>query len=140
MKDTLNKKNEFVVALREHLQSKYQTKHHYTFGEGDFEGREEEGAYCLVRKGSNEPKDISGFCFRKDLCSWAPQSETDMLGEVHNFASGNKNLESALGNGGKSLEIRFDGEKYMVSAYIDEGHAGEISLSFVKSPSFEIAA
>ena len=30
----------------------------------------------------NKPKDISGFCFRKDLCFWSPQNEADILKEV----------------------------------------------------------
>ena len=61
----LSQKNEFVLALRNYLMSKYSTKHHYTLGEGDFEARKIDGAYCLVSRDPTKPKDINGFFLEK---------------------------------------------------------------------------
>lgn len=136
MSEELNQKNDFVLALRDYLMSKYSTEHHYTCGEGDFEGQKVGGAYCLVRRDSNEPKDISGFYFRKDLCSLVPQKELDVLRDVYNFSQDDKNLESVLGEDEKNLTIRFGDDNYLVTSYIDGGYAGEISVHFMELPRF----
>jgi hypothetical protein len=132
----LNQKNEFVLALREHLMSKYSTEHHYTCGEGDFEGQKVGDAYCSVRRDLNEPTDINGFYFRKDLCFQPPQSEADVLKEVSDFFQRDKNLESALEENGKDLKIRFGDKEYLVTSYIDKGYAGEINVHFMELPRF----
>jgi len=136
MPTDLNQKNEFVLALREHLMSKYSTRHHYTEGEGNFESQKIGGAYCLVRRDPKKSRDISGFYFRKDLCPWAPQNSQDVLKDVHNFSQRDKNLESVLDEEGKNLTIKFGNQEYLVTSYIDGGYAGEISVSFMKLPSF----
>jgi len=136
MSEELNQKNEFVLSLREHLMSKYSTKHHYTCGEGDFEGQKIGSAYCLVRRDPNTPRDISGFCFRRDLCSWAPQNASDVLKDVYDFSQREKNLESVLDKQEKKLTITFGNRKYSVTSYIDKGYAGEISVSFMELPLF----
>ena len=136
MPTELNQKNEFVLTLREHLKSRYRTKHQYTCGEGEFEGQKVGNAYCLVRRDPNKPKDISGFYFRKDLCSWAPQNTSDVLKDVHDFSQRDKNIESILGEEGKNLTIKFGNTKYLVTSYIDGGYAGEISVHFIKLPRF----
>jgi len=136
MPKELDRKNEFVLALREYLKSKYHTEHHYTCGERDFEGQKIGGAYYLVRRDSNKPKDISGFYFRKDLCFWEPQNASEVLKDVHDFCHREKNLESVLGKEGKNLTIKFGDNEYLVTSYIDVGYAGEISVSFMKLPRF----
>ena len=136
MPTELNQKNEFALALREHLKSRYRTEHHYTCGEGNFEGQKVGDTYCLVRRDPNKPRDISGFYFRKDLCFWPPQSEADVLREIHDFSSRDENLESVLGEDGKNLRIRFWDKEYLVTSYIDGGYAGEISVHFMELPRF----
>ena len=136
MPTELNQKNEFVLALREHLKSRYGAEHHYTCGEGDFESQRVGDAYCLVCRNPNKPRDINGFYFRKDLCFWPPQSEADVLKEVHDFSSRDENLESILGKDGKNLKIKFDDKEYLVSSYIDKGYAGEISIHLMELPGF----
>ena len=132
----LNQKNKFVLALREYLKSRYKTEYHYTCGEGDFDGQKAGNAYGLVRRDLNKSRDIRGFCFRKDLCYWAPQNEAEVLRDVYNFSQRDKNLESVLDEEGKNLTIKFGNQEYLVTSYIDGGYAGEISVSFMKLPSF----
>ncbi len=136
MPTELTQKNEFVLALREHLKSRYQTEYHHTCGESNFEGQKLGRAYCLVRRDPNKLRDINGFYFRKDLCSWAPQDEAGILRDVHDFSSRDKNLKSVLGKDGKNLKIRFGGKEYLVTSHIDGGYAGEISVQFMESPRF----
>jgi hypothetical protein len=135
----LTKKNEFVLALRDHLQSIYSTEHNYTFGEGDFEGKKIGEGYSLVRRDAKKPKDISGFVFRKDLCAWAPQNESDIIKDVHKFFEKYKNLESVIEEDGKRLSIKFGSTDYIVHTHIDGGYAGEISVYLVNIPFLKIA-
>ncbi len=138
----LNHKNQFVVDLREHLKSKYGTKRDYTFGEGNYEAKKIGNGYHLVRRGFDKQRDISGFCLRKDLCSFPPQNEDRILQEVHDFALTQQKIESilekhdALGKSRKRLTISFWGQKYLVLANISEGYAGEIDVYFMELPDF----
>ena len=136
--EILEQKNDFVVALREHLKSRYQNDNPYTFGEGEFEAQVSEGCYSLVRRDTEKPEDISGFCFRKDLCScsYLFHSIDDVLKEAHNFALGRENVKSRLDKGGEELEIAILGKKYHVRAYVGEGYAGEIGVDFMEAPCF----
>jgi hypothetical protein len=133
----LNVKNNFVISLREHLQSMYGTNRNYTYGEGDFEGKKIGGGYNLVRRDPNVPRDINGFCFRKDMCLNPPWNETEVLKNIHLFASGKKNIESILQSDGRAqLSIKRGKDTYSVTAHIEEGYAGEISIYFMKLPYF----
>ena len=75
----LDSKSEFVLALREHLKREYKTEYHHTCGEGNIEGQKVGDGHYLIRRDPNKPIDISGFYFRKDLCSWTPQNKADVL-------------------------------------------------------------
>ena len=132
----IKSKNKFVLALREYLKSRYKTEYHYTCGEGDFDGQKVGNAYGLVRRDLNKSRDIRGFCFRKDLCCWAPQNEAEVLRDVYNFSQRDKNLESVLDEDGKKLRIRFGDKEYLVTSYIDDGYAGEINVHFIELPDF----
>ena len=137
----LNRKNRFVLDLREHLKSIYRTENHYTYGESDFESKKVGNMFSWVRRDLSKPKDISGFCFRKNLCSRPPQSVLNVLKEIHEFSLRDKNLESVLEKDGGNLEIKFGDKKYLVTSYIDGGYAGEVSVHFAKLPDFsEIVA
>ena len=136
MSSELTQKNEFVLALRKHLKSKYHTKHHYTCGDSDFEGQKIDGSYCLVRRDSNKPRDFSGFYFRKDLCSLAPQNASDVLMDVNDFSERDKNLESVLGEEEQNLTLRFGNKEYRVTSHIGEGYAGDISVNFMELTRF----
>lgn len=134
MSDELIKKNEFVIALRDHLQSKYQTEYNYTSGDGDSKAKIVDGAYCLTNKDPDELKDLSGFCFRKDLCSCPPRKESEILREIHNFSL-EKNLESELDETGNTT-IKLEKNKYLITSYIDGGYAGNINVNIMKLPLF----
>lgn len=133
----IRSKNEFVLELRDYLKSKYKTEQDYICGEGEFEGRRVGNAYCFVRKDPNEPKDISGFYFREDLCYWPPQSEADILRKVHNFSL-SKNLESMFKEGKGYLKIKFGDSEYLVAPHIDDGYVGDIGVYFMELPCFEL--
>ena len=137
-----DQKNEFVLALREHLASTYHTEHHYTSGAGDFAGQTiDGGAYRLAPRDQTKSKDISGFYFRKDLCSWVPQHASDVLRNIYDFSQRDRHLESVFDPEGESLTIRFEHQEYLVTSFIDDGYAGEISVRFMKLPClFEKAA
>ena len=121
----------------------YGTKNHYTSGESDFEagikGDEQSISYVLKRRDPNKSKDISGFCFRKDLCSFPPQNADSILSEVHSFAK-NQGIESVLDKNRylkeekRSLTLNIGRERYGVSTFIDEGYAGEISIDLLQMP------
>jgi len=139
MPNELDQKNNFVLALRDNLKSLYRTESHYTHGEDDFEAQKVGSAYCLVRKDQNKPRDVRGFCFRKDLCYWPPRDEAEILKEVHDFSSRYKNLESVLGKESEHLKIKFGDKEYFVTSHIDGGYAGEISISFTELLRLRIA-
>lgn len=132
----INQKNEFVIALREYLKSKYNTNYHYTCGEDDFESKKIDDAYCLFRRDSDNEKNISGFFFRKDLCSPIPKNASEILKNIYEFSQNKKNIESELRGDGKGMKVKIGDRKYLVNSYIDEGHAGEISVSFMELPGF----
>ena len=132
----LNQKNNFVISLREHLKSIYNTRYHYTFGESDFEYQKIDKGYSLIDRDPNKPRNISGFYFRKDLCSWLPQNATEVLKEIHDFASKDKNLESVLREDKKDLKITFGDKDYLVTSYINNSYAGNIVVWF-RNPYFE---
>jgi hypothetical protein len=136
MHKKLNQKNEFVIALREHLKSRYKTKNHYTCGESDFEAQKKDRAYCLIQRDLNKPKNISGFYFRKDLCHLVPENEAEVLKEVHNFSLKDKNIESVLGEDEKNLTIRFNNKEYLVTSYVGRGYNGDICVNFMEFPNF----
>jgi hypothetical protein len=130
MSKTLTQKNRFVTELRDYLQEKYRTKEVHTYGDEGFESRKTQGAYCLVRTPTNKPSDISGFCFRKDLCSWPPRTEKQLLDDVKDFASRTEGLEAKFEQNRGILKMTFEDTNYLVHPHIDQGHAGEISIYF----------
>ncbi len=87
----------------------------------------------MARWNSNKPKDFSGLYFRKDLCSWPPQSAAEVLKTVCDFSLQYGNLESRLTEE-KNLSVKFGRREYMVIPYIDGGYAGEISIHFMELP------
>ena len=123
-------KNQFVLDLRDYLKRRYVTKHCSTTGEGDYEAKKVNGSYALVRRNPNKPKEFNGFYFRKDLCLWPPQSVEAILEEVGEFSK-SKDLESRLED--DKLRVRVNGSSYLVTPYIDKGHAGEIGVQVVES-------
>ena len=131
----LIQKNKFVCDLRDHLMSIYSTGYHYTYGEEDYKGQKIGDVYCSIRKDINEPRDINGFCFRKDLCSLKPNDASDVLKNVYDFSQKDKNIESILEKG-KNLVIKFGKKDYIVTSHIEEGYAGEIYIYFMELPSF----
>lgn len=142
---TLQQKNDFVASLRDYLMKKYNTDKHYTFGEGNFEGRiDRDGSgatYSLVRGDTNKPRNITGFCFRKDLCRgfFVPEDSKGILSDIQKFSK-EKGIESELlerkfGEELDQLNVAIAGKEYIVSVYIDDGYAGEILVNFMESPS-----
>ena len=121
-------KNDFVISLRDHLADLYQTKHYSTYGKGEFEAKKTEEAYSLVRKDPNQPKDLMGFCFRKDLCSLHPDTKK-LYDDIRSFASRN-NIESKLETKNKIdiLTLKIDKEQYLVSAYVGPLYADNIDV------------
>ncbi len=116
-----------------YLKSKYGTRYCYTHGGGGYEAKKEGDAYCLYQGDSDKPRNIDGFCFRKDLCNTPPLSRESILLDVHNFSL-KKNIESVLD---ESLRIKFSDVKYLVHTYIGEGLADEINVVFMKIPDYE---
>jgi hypothetical protein len=133
MTTALQNKNDFVIDLKHYLKSQYGTEHCYTNGEGEFEGKKTaEGAYVSVRRDPSKPKDISGFCFRKDLCEHPPGTANGILKEIHSFASQKPDCKSTLDK--DTLTIRFGKKEYLVTSFIDGGYAGEIDIYFMEAP------
>jgi len=139
MATALQEKNDFVLDLREHFQEKYGTKYHYTFGEGDDEAeiRNNNGcvSYHLVKRDPKKPRDLSGFVFRKDLCSYLPQNTDEILNNVHRFAV-KKGIESRLSKNSQDdlrLNLEFDEIEYSVRAWIGELYADEINIRLNES-------
>lgn len=127
------KKNKFVTDLRDHLISLYKTKQHYTYGEGEFKAQMKGNVYCLSRKDLNEKDNISGFCFRNDLCDCPPEDIGQVLKDIQVFSLKDESIESRLDTIAKSLEIKLNDKKYLIHSFIDEGYAGEISVYFIES-------
>jgi len=145
---SLQEKNNFVISLRDYLMESYGTDKHYTFGEGDFEGRMDDNgssaSYSLVRRDPNKPRDISGFCFRKDLCMGfsVPSDDKKILMDIQEFSEKkkikNELIEHKIGDRDINyLKIIIAGKEYMISAYIDDGYAGEMDVYFTESPIIE---
>ena len=135
--DELKLKNNFVRELRNYLQEMYGTSHNYTYGKGDFEARKNKGAYELVRKPINAPEDLSGFCFRKDLCTSPPFNKINLLEDIIRFISIRKDLECRLLDKHKNhdyLDITFNKKEYLLSAHIGGGYADDINISLMESP------
>lgn len=139
MNEEKYQKNQFIVLLREHLMSLYSTKNHFTPGEGLYRGEKTSNGYSLVVKDTDEPMDITGFFFRKDLCLSTPKNSSNVLKEIVNFAS-KKGLEATLKKESNSLKIKsLEDKDYLVTSHIDEGYAGEISVDFVESPGLNVS-
>jgi hypothetical protein len=119
-------KNDFVTGLRDYLSSLYGIKHHYTFGTGDFEGKKIGGSYCLVRRDSNKPKDITGFCFRKDLCKIIPDINK-LYDDINSFVKTKSNVKGKLEDK-IGLTLKLGKQEYLVHAYIGELYADEITI------------
>ncbi len=118
-KKDLTDKNEFVLALRDHLASIYQTDYHYTYGKDEL----------------GNPKNISGFHFRKDLCNLLFLRENMLTKKIQSFAEANK-LETQ--NKEKYLTINFKQGEYIISTHIGKGCADNMSIYFIKSGDFEL--
>ena len=151
--EKLEVKNKFVTSLRDYLQKKYEINYVYTYGEKDSVTKVENGSYGLVKRTKNEPMDIPGFCFSKDLVKdrWFLNRE-DIHKAIHNFSKTQENIKSLLNiskKGNDALErlrqkrrkeinldryveidhdIQLDKNKYSVSVYIGEGYAGNIDI------------
>lgn len=145
-KSILEEKNKIIVGLRDYLMKLYNTNEYYTFGEEDFEideAKRKQGIYCSVRRDPNKPRDLSGFCFRKDLLSgfWSSDKETKIrfYEDIHRFLNRQKNVESKLrfDSGEPKLSLRIENEEYSVRVYVGEGYADEIHVDFMKSFNFE---
>jgi len=93
----------------------------------------EGGGYNLVRRDPSKPKDISGFCFRKDLCSWQPKEDSAVINDVFKFSQRYKNIECVLEDEGKSLTLKFGNTEYFVSTHIGGGYAGEITVYLIQA-------
>lgn len=131
---TLETQNNFIISLRNYLMNLYDTKHHYTFGEGNFEGKKIGNAYCLVEKDSNKPRDITGFCFRKNLLYFNNLNENQLLENICSFLL-SKNIKIETQN---PLTIKLSDNKYLINTHIGKGYADDISVSFMQLPSFKL--
>ncbi len=132
---SLSQKNVFVLALHAHLQAEYQTDASHIYGAGEFEAaRVGKAGYALVRKDPGAPEDLNGFCFRKDLCAHTPSTPTEILREIHRFASQEAGIESKFELGSASMELQFDKRRYMITPYIGRGYADSIEVSFIELP------
>lgn len=138
--DSQQQKNGFVIALRDYLMANYKTETHHTFGEERLKGEERDGVYFGVHRDPAEPRDITGFCLRKDLCGYAPDRAEQVLKLINCFAISCGGLEAKLENEADELTLRFGSDRYIVSAHIGEGYADKIDVSFTKMPVLKIPA
>lgn len=137
MGKNMNKKNNLVLSLRDHLMNAYSTRKHYTPGESDFECVAGEGNYSSVSRNPSKPRNIGGFYFRKDLCELAPSGSQQLTEDVKNFLD-RSGADISLTKQG-DLNLVFGDEEYLITSHIEEGHAGEISVHFMEMPSLRIA-
>lgn len=137
-------KNDFIVSLRNHLMEKYNTRAHYTY-DNEYKRKREEGEnsvnYSLVRKDPTEPREIHGFCFRKDLCDGFLslfQTEEDLIKDIVEYAEEQgieaEIRESLIEDQPSSIDLIIDDEKYWGRVYIEDGYAGEIDFYISEHP------
>ncbi len=133
MDKKLATKNNFVKSLRDYLMLIYQTENHFTSGEGPIRVEKIGNAYIGVTRSPDEQEDLTGFYFRKDLCSgFLPSNDSGVLDEVKRFVS--KDLEiKLLKETPEHLTLSIKDREYMVTAHIGELYADEISINFYPS-------
>ncbi|MCF7872197.1 hypothetical protein K9L97_04130 [Candidatus Woesearchaeota archaeon] len=132
MNNDLTNKNNFVISLRDHLINWFGTDRAYTYGEGNSEVRVTKGFYCLYRREGSEPEDITGFCFRKDLCAKVLYEKKDILDHICDFAMNVPSLEEvSLSDNGLSFSL--NDKNYLVSVGIGKGPYDVIDVSVMES-------
>ena len=88
---------------------------------------------ATTKVSTTEQEDLTGFYFRKDLCSgFLPSNDSGVLDEVKRFVS--KDLEiKLLKETPEHLTLSIKDREYMVTAHIGELYADEISINFYPS-------
>jgi len=128
------RKNEFVLELKDTLAGVLGTLQNYVYGWGDFEGIERNGSYQLIRKNSDN-RDLSGFCFRKDLCSYKPFN-SESLKEFITRWTNERGIETIIDK--ESLRITLENKKYLVFTSIGEGYADYIDVTLIEVPKINL--
>lgn len=120
----LELKNDFVISLKDYLMSEYGFVNQYTCGKMDFEGQKVGDSYVLKKRAPDKSKDITGFCFRRDLCTRAPENEGELLEKIHNFSVRQRKISRLDPEYDEILKITIGKTDYRISPYIEKGYAG----------------
>lgn len=129
----LELKNDFVISLKDYLMSEYGFVNQYTSEGSNFENKK---ASCLFKRENEKSEDITGFCFRKDLCSKIPGDEEELLEKIHNFSVRNGRVSRQDPEYDEILKITIGKTDYRISPYIEKGEAGHIKIHLNNAEDF----
>jgi len=152
MDQNLRAKNDFVENLRDHLAELYETEYYDNTDNEllvDIKKFTNFVIYSAIKRNPMEtPYDLSGFCFRKNLCNFAPGSSKAVYEEIHNFAL-SQGIESTLEETGRKitlstippkqkeeiihLTLKIEEKEYNIHAYVDPLYAGYIDVYLSES-------